>query len=175
LEEVFMNSEREKTSRSGGRPNRGLGGAALILLGLIFLAGQFFDLPSIGQLFLPALGLVFLVWGVFARNSGLLIPGGILGGIGTGIYLMDTLPLEGAARAGIFLVVFGAGFGLMALLSILFTPEKHWWALWPFCILGLIGAMMIAGGAALAVVEFAGKFWPVAVIAIGLYLIIRRR
>lgn len=170
-----MESDKSTTTKSSRRPRRWLGGAVLILLGLVFLAGQFVNLPSFGQFFLPGLGLVFLLWGVVSRNSGLLIPGGVLAGIGSGIYLMDALPLEGAGDAGIFLVCFGAGFGAMALLSILFTPEKHWWALLPGGFLGLIGAMMLIGGAALQAVQFAGRYWPVVVILIGAYLLIRRR
>jgi hypothetical protein len=155
--------------------NRWVRGVALILLGLVFLAGQLYDLPSFGQLFIPVLGLVFLVWGIFTRSSGLLIPGGILAGIGTGVYLMQTLPLEDSAEGGVFLVSFGAGFGLITLLSLLFTPEKHWWALWPGGIMGLVGAMLLTGGAALDVLSFIGTYWPVAIILQGIYLIFRKR
>ncbi len=170
-----MSTEHNVTKIGRNRSSRWVGGAALILLGLIALVGQFVELPSIGRLFLPGLGLVFLLWGIVSRNSGLLIPGGILSGLGTGIYLMDILPLEGAAHAGVFLVSFGAGFGLITLLSLIFTPEKHWWALWPGSILGLIGAMMLIGGAALDVLTFVGTYWPVVLILIGAYFLIKRR
>lgn len=170
-----MNGESSVSTKNQPRSNRWVSGIALILLGLVFLAGQFFDLPDFGQLFLPALGLVFLVWGIVTRTGGLLIPGGILTGIGTGIYLMSALPLEGAAHAGVFLLSFGGGFALITLLSLLFTPDKHWWALWPGGTLALIGTAMLVGGAALDALEFAGTYWPVLLIAVGGYLLLKRR
>ena len=170
-----MNHENAVSTKNHGRSNSWVTGVALILLGLIFLAGQLFDLPSVGQLFLPGLGLVFLLWGIFTRNSGLLIPGGILTGLGTGIYLMQTLPLEDAEPGGVFLAAFGAGFGLITLLSLIFTPEKHWWALWPGAIMGLTGAMMLIGGAALDVLSFIGTYWPVVFILLGAFILIKRR
>jgi hypothetical protein len=157
------------------RSNRWVSGAALILLGLIFLAVQVFDLPSAGRLFLPALGVVFLVWGIFTGNSGLLIPGGILAGLGAGIYLMQVLPLEGAGHGGVFLVSFGAGFALTALLSILFTSEKHWWALWPGGVLSSIGVMLLIGGVALDLLSFIGTYWPVVLIAVGAIILLKRK
>ena len=169
-----MNGENITTKKNDGS-NRWVSGVVLILLGLVFLAGQLFDLPSFGQLFLPALGLVFLLWGIFTRSGGLLIPGGILAGIGTGSYLMQTLPLEGAQHPGVFLVSFGAGFGLITLLSLIFTTEKHWWALWPGGTLGLIGAMLLIGGAALDILSLIGTYWPVVFILIGVYILIKRR
>ena len=155
--------------------NRWLSGVALIVIGVLLLAGQFIKLPSFGQLFLPALGLVFILWGIFTRSGGLLVPGGILTGIGVGTYLSETLALEGEAEPGIFLVVFGAGFALITLLSVLFTPDKHYWALIPGGILALIGAALLVGGASLDILEAVGKVWPVALILLGVYVIFKKQ
>ena len=151
------------------------GGIALILIGLLILAAQLFDLPSMGQLFLPALGLIFIVWGIFSRSGGLLIPGGILTGIGTGVYLMQTLPLQDAGHAGVFMLSFGGGFALISLLSAVFTPDKHWWALIPGSIMAAIGAALLIGGTALQVLEVLGTYWPVVLILVGAYLLLKRR
>lgn len=155
--------------------NRWVSGAILIVLGTFLLITQFFDLPNAGMLFLPALGAIFLLWGIFTRTSGLLVPGGILSGIGVGSYLMDVLPLSGDQDGGVFLLSFGAGFALITLLSVIFTSDKHTWALIPGGILAAIGAMILMGGAALEVLETFGKFWPVILIILGLYVIFKRR
>lgn len=169
-ETTFESLEISASTEKSGR-GRWVTGAVLILLGVLSLAGQFWELPSLGTLFLPALGLIFLLWGMFTRSGGLLIPGGILAGIGVGVYLMDSLPLEGDAEPGVFLLTFGAGFALITLLSLLFTEDKHWWALIPGGILAIIGGVLFIGGAAVEML----KFWPVILIVIGVYVILKRK
>lgn len=155
--------------------NRWITGVILIVLGTFLLLTQFFDLPNAGMLFLPALGAIFLLWGIFTRTSGLLVPGGILSGIGVGSYLIDLLPLNGEQEGGVFLLSFGAGFALITLLSVVFTKDKHTWALIPGGIMAVIGGMILAGGAALDALETFGKFWPVILIIVGVYVIFKRR
>lgn len=163
------------TQLSHTRRNRIISGLILILLGGLFLVNQMVDIPSVGKLFLPGLGLIFLIWGIVTRTGGLLIPGGILTGIGAGVYLMDTLRLEGQQEPGVFLMTFGGGFALITLLSLVFSDEKHWWALIPGGILAAIGAAVYMGGPALKVLETIGNFWPVILILIGVWVIFRRR
>jgi len=171
-----MNAENHvQNSLSHARRNRIISGLVLILLGGLFLVNQIIEIPSVGDLFLPGLGLIFLIWGIVTRTGGLLIPGGILTGLGTGFYLMNALPLEGNAEPGVFLLSFGGGFVLITLLSAIFTSETHWWALIPGGILATIGAALYAGGAALDVLEIIGRFWPVALILVGVYVLLRRR
>jgi hypothetical protein len=165
-----MSTETSSTSSSARNS-----GIALILIGLLILAAQLFDLPSMGQLFLPALGMVFLVWGLLSRSGGLLIPGGVLTGIGVGVYLMDVLPLTDTAQPGVFMLSFGGGFALISLLSALFTPDKHWWALIPGAIMALIGGALLIGGTALTVLEIVGTYWPVVLIVLGAYILLKRR
>lgn len=159
------------------KPRRGrwITGVALILLGVVTLVGQFVQLPSVGALFLPVLSLIFILWGIFSRSSGLFVPGGIIAGIGVGAYLTDALSLTEDGEAGVFLLSFGAGFALITLLSLVFTQEKHWWALIPGGVLAAIGAALLIGGTAIEVLETAGKFSPVILILIGLYVIFKRR
>lgn len=168
-------STEDPTSPSHSRRNRIISGLVLILLGGLFLLNQIVQIPSVGNLFLPGLGLIFLIWGAVTRTGGLLIPGGILTGIGAGVYLMETLPLEGTQQPGVFLMTFGGGFALITLLSLVFSDEKHWWALIPGGILAAIGAALYMGGAALDVLEMIGRFWPVALILVGIWVIFRRR
>ena len=154
-----------------------VGGIALIVLGLIALLAQFVDLgETAGLLILPALGLIFLLWGILTRQSGLLVPGGILSGLGAGTLLI-TGPYEaagGETQGGIFLLAFAAGWFLIPVLSVIFTGDNHWWALIPGAILAFVGVGLLFGGAALTVLEFLGNIWPVFLILAGLYLILRR-
>jgi hypothetical protein len=175
--ELKMNTENHVKNEisTHARRNRILSGLVLILLGGLFLVNQYVEIPSAGNLFLPGLGLLFLVWGIVTRTSGLLVPGGILTGIGTGVYLMNALPLEGDAEPGVFLLSFGGGFALITLLSAIFTEEIHWWALIPGGILATIGGALYAGGIAQDVLEIIGRFWPVALILVGIYILFRRR
>lgn len=151
-------------------------GIGLIVIGLLILVAQFVQSDWMGLLFLPALGLIFLVWGSVARNVGLLIPGGILSGIGLGVFLNEVVfpGLEGAGTGGVFLTSFGLGWGLITLLSAIFTDQVHWWPLIPGGILGLIGGLLLMGGAGLAVLEIVGRWWPLGLIGLGLWLLLRR-
>jgi uncharacterized protein (DUF486 family) len=65
-----------------------VGGIILLGIGLFFLVNQFvnFNFGDLGMFFLPLLGAMFLVWGIVTREGGLMIPGGILSGIGWGAY-----------------------------------------------------------------------------------------
>lgn len=161
--------------------NRTVGGAALIGIGLLLTLGQVVETDWLGLLFLPVLGLIFLLWGIGTRNAGLLIPGGILSGIGLGAFLTEGA-LQGIPNeqtGGAFLLCFGAGWMVITVLSALFTDEPLWWPLIPGSILALIGGSLLAGGIALEIVTVLGdvirRAWPVALIAFGLYLILRRR
>ncbi|RMG99832.1 MAG: hypothetical protein D6706_04940 [Chloroflexi bacterium] len=169
-----MRLKVEQTEAScPAKRNRIVTGIALIALGGLALVSQFVQLPGMGMLVLPGLSLIFIVWGIAVREAGLMIPGGILGGIGTGMYLMDVLPLEGTAEPGVFMLAFAGGFGLITLLTAVFTDETHWWALWPAGIMAFIGAGLLIGGVALNLLNLVGKLWPVALILFGILLVIR--
>ena len=164
----------ELSARSNRR-NLMVAGTALIAIGLLAFAAQFMEFVNVGLLFLPTLGIIFLVWGITIRHVGPMIPGGILTGIGAGVILMQqTAALPGeASDAGIFLITFGAGWALITLLSALFTAKTQWWPLIPGAIIAAVGAALFAGDAGLRVLEFAGDFWPLALIAAGLIVVFR--
>lgn len=152
------------------------GGLILIGLGLAFLAGQFIQQAWYGQLLLAGLGTAFLAAGLWQRNSGLLIPGGILAGLGAGVaaqaVMVDASP---TARGGVFLLCFAAGWALISLLSLV-VSRRMLWPLIPGAILALVGAALMAGGQALEVLRWLGAYgWPVILILVGLALILRRR
>ena len=171
-EKVMKVSEEKEETR-----NRLVGGIALIILGLLALAAQFVELDWLGLMILPALGAIFLVWGLLTRESGLFIPSGILSGLGLGTLLVagPFSSIAEDAQGGIFMLAFALGWALIPLFSILFTSERHLWALIPGGIMALIGIGLLFGGMAFTILEFLGIVWPVFLILGGLFLIFRRR
>lgn len=173
-------SEQMKKGPAAGVSRQWIAGLVLVLIGAYLLAVQLFHL-NLGVFFLPGLALIFIAWGLSARLVGLLIPGGVLAGIGTGIFLVEQVFPAGAEnfKGGIFLLSLAGGFALITVLSYLlksYHPASivFTWALIPASILGLIGGLLALGGSALKVLEVIGQGWPVVLIAIGLYLILRR-
>ena len=152
-------------------------GIMLIAIGLLVFLSQVLDLPRIELLILPGLALIFLIWGLVAREIGLLIPGGILAGIAAGIYLM-TGPYAGQIednQAGVFLLAFSAGWALISLLSLISKQGFQWWPLIPGGIIGLVGLAVMRGGAAMQLLEILGYAWPLILVAVGVYILLKRR
>jgi len=159
------------------RRNAVVGGIVLVAIGLLVLVAQNVQTESLALLFLPALGGIFLIAGVIGRQIGFLIPGGILIGIGVGALLEQSTMAarNGTVQGGAFLLGFAGGWFLITVLSKLFTPHTQWWPLIPGVIMALIGVGLLLGGPALNVLEFAGRWWPLILVAIGLVIIVRRK
>ena len=167
-------STPEKHDSTRGRVAAGI---ALIAIGLLLVFVQAFDLNIPGWLFLGGLGLIFLVWGVLTRTFGLVIPGGVLGGIALGVFLTE-LPLAGmteSASGGLFLLGFSLGWALMTLLSPLTCERVQWWPLIPGGILAAVGAILLLGGFGLQLLTLVGVAWPLILVVIGVYLLLKRR
>jgi len=173
------------TSKSTETKTIPFGGILLILLGILILLEQIFDIQMKGGIFLAALGLIFILWGSTQHKAGLLIPGGILTGMSIGVMLVEdsgTIPTSYAE--GVFLLSLGAGFGLVTILAHLFTIEKYWWAAIVASILSLLGSGLIIlempdGHVIKQLIEviFAGLqyLWPLALILLGITIVLKRR
>ena len=161
---------------NGGR-DRFLMGAALIAFGALSLASQLVKSEQVGLLLMPTLAVMFLAWGIATRTPGLMIPGGILGGLGLGIILLsgpfEQLEQGSAAAGGVFLLSLALGFGAVTVLSRLFTRYTHWWALIPGSILAALGGAILADGLALRALELLGVAWPLGLVGFGLYVLLR--
>jgi len=170
-------SPSTNTTHSANRREAMIGGTLLIAIGMLVLLAQNIKVESLGLLFLPALGGLFLVAGIIGRQVGFIIPGGILTGIGLGTILTQNpqFAVNDSAQGGVFFIGFALGWLLIAVLSKLFTSEMQWWALIPGAIMALIGGGLMLGGAALNVLEFAGRWWPLILVALGLVIIVRRK
>ncbi len=169
-------SEKLSKTSSNNTKNTLVAGLALIIIGLAVLAVQFIDTPNIGLLILPALAVIFLAWGLLTRTFGLIIPGGILAGIGTGAILIDMMALDapGESEAAIFLLAFAGGWALVSLLSVFTNDRFQWWPLIPGGIMAVISVLLLAGEAGLQVLELSQYLWPVALIVVGFAIILRR-
>lgn len=141
-----------------------VGGVILIIIGAVLLAVQY--VPDFGRFIPLIVGLGLL--GLFAvrRDYGLLVAGGVVTGVGTGIWLASTI--SGTMAGAAFMLSLGSGFLLIFVVSYLLNlAERHWWPLIPGLILTGIGGAIAIGGVALDLVNL----WPVALIIIGLLLL----
>ena len=167
--------------------NRRVAGAALVGIGLLVLAGKVVPTDALDLLFAPALASIFLLWGVAARQVGLLIPGGIIAGVGLGA-LVAAGPLRGAGEevaGGAFFLCLALGWAAIAPLSARFADRAHRWPLIVGGLLAAFGGALLAGEAArdrlaplgrvmAAAVRLAGDLWPLGLIAVGASLLLRR-
>lgn len=170
-------SSSTNVTQSANRREAAIGGTLLIAIGVLVLLAQNIQTETLGLLFLPALGGLFLIAGIIGREGGFIIPGGILTGIGLGVIFTQNPALIATetAQGGVFFIGFALGWFLITVLTKLFTNETHWWALIPGAIMALIGGGLMLGGAALNVLEFAGRWWPLVLVALGLVIIVRRK
>lgn len=137
-------------------------GAILILLGIGFFALQF--LQGFGAaVVIFLIGGVFVVGYLFRRAYGLLIPGGILMGIGLGAVGENTIVgFEDFGAVGL-----GLGFISIYVIDLVYRGKTHWWPLVP-------GGVLVVGGFASGSATFERLLsvgWPIVLIAIGLLLL----
>lgn len=147
----------------------GLPGVILIVVGVTLFAVQLLHLDA--DVIVLVIGLVFATSYVYTRRYGLLIPAGMLTGLGAGILLEDFGVMGDP-------VVLGLGLGFLAIYGVdLLASGAHqpgrWWPLIPGGILTVIaGASGAFGGEGTRVIE---QGWPILVIAAGAWLLLRGR
>lgn len=140
-------------------------GLALVVLGGALLALERLD-GSPDHLFLILVGGVFAAGYFYKKAFGLLIPGGILIGLGSGLAYDDLYSrsfVDGESAA----FGLGVGFLLIYLVSLLYERVNRWWPLIPG------GVLVIAGFPEWDWADEILDFWPVAVMAVGLFLLVR--
>lgn len=152
-----------------------VGGAALILIGLLVFVAQFMQTEALGWLIPGGLAVIFLGWGILTRESGFFIPAGVLGGVAAGIFLvLNTRATIAEAQSGALMVSsLAVGFASISVLSMLFTRVLHAWALIVAAILGFVGLALWIGGPALNLLQLAGQLWPLILVAIGIGIVWR--
>ena len=151
----------------GYRRDRDRSMLAIILIGLgvLFFLGMFpvsDFFPNTGGLILLVLGGIFLYAYFNTRPGyrvGFVIPGAILLGLGVGVALQNYSFIPGASIVPLTL---GLGFCLIWVLE-----HRHWWALIP-------GGILVAVGLSDAIGVGMEVLWPLALIAIGVYILYDR-
>lgn len=161
------------------KQNNWIGGVILIVVGALMFLGQLMDWRLVGDFgiyIVSILGLLFLIWGIAARNVGPMIPGGILSGIGLGIILVEgvTWPAN-VDEGGIFMLAFALGWVLIVVLTAVFTTKTHWWPLIPGGIMAFIGLAVLFGGFFMRALELLGLLWPIALVILGIYILYQAR
>ena len=146
-------------------------GMALLGIGTLIAFEQIFPRANGdwgGAIFLGSLGAAFLA--VYLRTAThewwAIIPAGVLGTLTATIMLEPFLGSD--FTGGLFMLGMGATFALVYLLP---TPAGRMrWAIYPACIVGGIGVLIL-----IAATQLLRVLGPLAIIAFGLYLILRRR
>ena len=146
---------------------RSVAGVVLIVLGVLFLLEQRLEVG--GEAVVALIGMAFLTAYALTRQYGFLVPGGIMTGLGIGIISENRLDANGAP----ILLGLGAGFlAIYAISSFRGRMPGDWWPLIPGTVLAVTGLMLAADATgALAAV---GRWWPLVLILIGLYVVVRR-
>jgi hypothetical protein len=171
LESKNVNSTRSQ--------NKGfLGGAILIMLGMITLFSQL-GFVRIGEFILGSLGIIFIFAAFLRRRSGLLVPGGILVGVNAAALLVGFRPIA-PFGSGAFLLVFSGGWLLISVLSVILnrfdsSTKVMLWPLFPAAFIAAIGGLLMYGETGLFLLSQLSLVWPVFLILLGLWIIFRRR
>jgi hypothetical protein len=148
--------------------------AGLILIGLGVAALCATWLPGSGAWLFLGLGGAFLVARVLTGRSGYAVPAGILLGFGAFVLLTETGYIIGPEGGGVFFICLGLGF--LASYAIAARPVAVWPILPGLALIGF-GAFVEAStyGAAFAGFGWLAQFWPVVLVGVGAWLLVRER
>jgi hypothetical protein len=165
-----MNHHSETNYHPQGEHRLALG-IVLISIGIAILLARWLNLDDYLVLLIGA-GL--LGWGALSRRPGLIIPGGVLAGIGLGIMVYEGPWIIPATNPnGLFLLCFALGWFLITLLTGLFTRCTLWWPIIPGGIMAVLGGAVLLTGNARIVQDQSALIPSALLILIGMYLIIR--
>ncbi|MBV7326870.1 hypothetical protein KFU94_01145 [Chloroflexi bacterium TSY] len=137
-------------------------GVILTAVGIGFLALQF--LEGFGEAIIFFLiGGAFIASYLYTRVYGLLIPGGLLMGLGLGMVGESTiLGFDDFSGFGL-----GLGFVSIYVIALVYQRKTHWWPLIPglFFIVATIGSMNAS------IERLLAMGWPLILVAIGLIFV----
>lgn len=151
-------------------------GMIAIVGGIVLLLSQFMELSEYMPWVVLALGAVMLLWGIIVRETGGLIAGGIVTGVGLGLTLVGSDRMDaGEVGVGYFLLFLALGFLSIPLTTRLLTDETHWWALIPGGIILLVGLAMVFGGVFAQSLPLLGVAGALALVVFGAWLVWQAR
>lgn len=147
-------------------------GSILILAGVFMVLANFFKLSIFGVLFLPSLGLIFIIWSIFSKEPELLIPGGIIEGLGLGIvFVVLFKSISEPSKGGLFFIGFAIGWLLITVLSKVIFNKNVLWPLIPSILLFVFGFIIFLGERGLTILQNFNFLWPYLLIAAGIIVI----
>jgi len=162
-------NESASTS-SVGETHRGrlVAGGVLLAVALAAIAAPYLPPGFADRAFLPFLGVAFIIWAALARRCGLLVPGGVLLGVGIGAWLQASF---GPAA---FLFSLAGGFLSISLFSVLIfgAKNRHRWTVFPAGGLVLSGLIVSGGPEVREFLRAMQHYWPYALIVVALALIV---
>jgi hypothetical protein len=135
-----MNATTQPRSRriEGVVPERSVLGATLLAIGSVVLAG--FIVPDLERYTLLAISAILLLAFAVTREYGFAIPAGIIGGIGTMVYLVTSGTIDPTSVPAVVFLSIAGGFASIWLLGLAALPRTiHPWPLVPATVLGLLG------------------------------------
>ena len=138
-------------------------GAVLVVVGAVLLAYRFSDTLAAGNAPL-VIGLGFVTWWAMGGGFGLMVPGGVLSGIGVGLILEEAGFYGDAVPLGL-----GLGFLAIYVFDALRRREwSRWWPLVPGAVLVGVGLF----GDTSAWESLGGFGWPLILIAVGVVVLV---
>jgi hypothetical protein len=159
-----MNEESSQSSPDDPQRGRRVAAGALLVVAVLALADRHLSLAWRDGMPL-LLGVGFVVWAALGRSAGLLVPGGILVGVGVGMMLR---PDFGEAA---FLFSLAGGFALIPVLSWLIFQRWVCWPVFPAAGVGLAGLVRLAGPELRERLHEYGPLWPYVLILVAVYLL----
>jgi hypothetical protein len=123
------------------------------------------------------LGLAFLAWGMAVRLFGLVIPGCLVLGVGSGVFLAwgNSLEVNELAKTGLMLVCFALAWLLITICSKVISDKFVWWPLIPGGVIAMVGWGLYIGGNPGNAVNFIGNTTSIGLILFGVYLLLLRQ
>ncbi|WP_438480387.1 hypothetical protein [Oleiharenicola lentus] len=165
----------DKSDNSGGKSygdavrSRRVTAGVLLVVAAVALLSRYVPL-NWRDSFLPLIGVGFIVWAGLSRTQGLLVPGCILVGVGTGIML------RGAYGNEAFLFSMAGGFLLISVVTKLMFPaiKGCWWTIWPAAGLAFAGVMAASGPNAREWWRSVRPLWPWVLVAVAVFLLLTK-
>lgn len=163
-----MNDSASNPPSGEIRRGRLVAGGVLLAVALAALAAPYLPPGFAGRAFLPFLGVAFIVWAALTRKCGLLVPGGVLLGVGIGAWL------QASYGPAAFLFSLAGGFLSISLLSVLiFGPKtRNGWTIFPAGGLVFAGVVVSGGPEVRDFLRTMQHYWPYALIVVALALIV---
>jgi hypothetical protein len=151
--------------KSRGWEHRKIAGLVLLAVAAVALLDRYVAL-RLGVAAPLLIGLGFVIWSLVARNPALLIPGGILTGLGGGLVVERMLSAGPAIDRAVILLGLAFGFALISILTRMAFRQRVRWPLIPALVLMIVGGVHLAGAELRQVTRLLYQFWTYIALAV---------